>query len=514
MTTRKSVSSRGGPRGASPWWLTLVLPAASGLLLIPCQPPMTFFFLAYVALVPLLFSLERERGGSNFLKGFAAGVVCYVGLIYWVVVAMNRYGGISLPLSILTMLLLVCYVAVYVGCFAWSIAFLRDRFSVPVYLTAPFLWAILEYGRAFLLSGFPWSFLGHSQYNFLTLIQIASVTGTYFISLLIVAVNCLIYQVLKQRRFPIAYGSVVVALFVASLIFGVVRLGTPMGKGSVRTSIVQGNIRQDLKFDEAYKNSTVQTYTSLTLQHARGADLIIWPETAMPFIFLNDGASAPVRGVPAALSNHLLLGTISRDDRGRYYNTAYVIGVHGEIVGAYSKKHLVPFGEYTPLTSYFPFLENISVAAGNFFPGPSHSPITTPVGKVGLVICYEGIFPYITNETVRAGAEVLVNITNDAWFGPTSAPYQHFAFYIFRAVETDRYVLRAANTGISAVIDPRGRTIARTGIFREEILNGTFSPRQSRTFYVTHGDWLILLSFLFLCGLLLYYSVLQSLSHR
>ena len=118
------------------------------------------------------------------------------------------------------------------------------------------------------------------------------------------------------------------------------------------------------------------------------------------------------------------------------------------------------------------------MAAGDFFPGPSHDPIVTPVGKIGVLICYEGIFPYITNETVRAGAEVLVNITNDAWFGPTSAPYQHFAFYIFRAIETDRYVLRAANTGISAVIDPRGRIVARTGIFTEDVLNGTFSLRE------------------------------------
>jgi apolipoprotein N-acyltransferase len=127
----------------------------------------------------------------------------------------------------------------------------------------------------------------------------------------------------------------------------------------------------------------------------------------------------------------------------------------------------------------------------------------TGKGKIGMLICYEGVFPCLTAETVRRGAEVLVNITNDAWFGSTSAPYQHFAAYVFRAVETDRYVLRAANTGISAIIDPRGRTCARTGIFKEAVLNGAFSLKTGETFYVRHGDYFVVLAFLFLCALVL-----------
>jgi apolipoprotein N-acyltransferase len=466
-------------------------------MLIVCQPPLPLFFVAYVALVPLLFSLEANEGRRNFLVGFVAGIVCYTGLVYWVVVAMNTYGGISIPLSILTLFLLVLYMAVYVGSFTWSISFLRDRLGVPFYLTAPPIWIILEYIRGFLLSGFPWSLLAHSQFNFLSLLQVISITGTYFLSFLIVAANCLIAEAIARKRFPFVYGTTIIVIFVVSLAFGVVRLREPM-QGNIRTSIVQGNIRQDLKFDEAYKNSIIQTYADLTLKRSKNADLVIWPETAMPFVFLADHASAEVRNIPVKMANHLLVGTISRDGQRKYYNTAYIIGRQGEIAGKYSKKHLVPFGEYTPLASYFPFLENISVAAGDFFPGPSHDPIATTVGRVGVLICYEGIFSYITNETVRAGAEVLVNITNDAWFGPTSAPYQHFAFYIFRAIETDRYLLRAANTGISAVIDPRGRTVARSGIFKEDVINGEFSLRQGETIYVRYGDYFVVVALLLL----------------
>jgi apolipoprotein N-acyltransferase len=480
--------------------LAYSLSLGSGLLLVACQPPVSFFFLAYVALVPLLFSLAGDTGRDNFLRGFLAGIVCYTGLVYWVVVAMNTYGGIGIPLSMVTLFLLVLYMALYLGCFTWSVCLFRDRFGIPLYLSAPPIWVLLEYIRGFLLSGFPWSFLAHSQFNFLPILQVISITGAYFLSFLIVAVNCLIYEGMARKRFPFVYGMVIVVLFALSLTFGIVRLREPI-QGNIRTSIVQGNIRQDLKFDEAYRNRIVQAYSSLTLEHGRGADLVIWPETAMPFVFLGDPASADVRGIPVSLSNYLLFGTISRDGQRKYYNTAYVIGRQGEIVGAYSKAHLVPFGEYTPLASYFPFLENISVATGDFFPGPSHDPIVTPLGKIGVLICYEGIFPYITKETVRAGAEVLVNITNDAWFGPTSAPYQHFAFYIFRAIETDRYVLRAANTGISGVIDPRGRTVAKSGIFRQDVLDAKFSLREGKTFYVNHGDYFVLFALLFVCSL-------------
>lgn len=487
--------------------LSYSLTLFSGLMLILCQPPVSLFFLAYLALVPLFFALREGEGGHNFLMGFATGIVCYLGLVYWVVVAMNGYGGISVPFSVLTLLLLVLYMALFTGLFTWLVSYLKNRFLIPYYLSAPPVWIVLEYVRTVFLTGFPWSFLAHSQYNFLPIVQVVSVTGTYFLSFLIVAVNVLVYQWLAERRFPRAFGAGVVALVAACLVFGFARMSAPIDGRTVKASIVQGNIRQDVKFDEAYKNATISKYIDLTFAHSGDANLIVWPETAMPFIFLEDRASTVIRRVPVMLSRDLLLGTISRDGRGWFYNTAYVIGKRGEMAGTYSKTHLVPFGEYTPLVSLFPFLGNISAATGDFRPGPSNDPITTDAGRLGMLICYEGVFPRLTAETVRRGAEVLVNITNDAWFGPTSAPYQHYAFYIFRAVETDRYLLRAANTGFSAIIDPRGRTMAKTGIFKEAVLNGEYKLRQGKTFYVRHGDYFVLLSFLFICAIVVVKAV-------
>jgi apolipoprotein N-acyltransferase len=475
------------------------LACLAGVLLVGCQPPVSQFYLAYVALVPLFFALAAGKNRLNFLTGFTAGIVSYTGLIYWVVTAMNTFGGLSMPFAVLTLCLFVLYLSLFTACFTWLISFLEGRLHIPLFLSAPPAWVLLEYLRGVLLSGFPWSFLAHSQYNVLPLIQAASVTGTYFLSFLIVGVNCLIYDSLTKRRFPLVYGSFIVCLLAACLVFGFHRLGEPV-KGTLSASIIQGNISQDVKFDDAYKAAIIRTYSTLTLDRSRGSDLVIWPETAMPFVFLRDGASRALRTLPEALSNDLLLGTISQDGRGRYYNSAYVIGRKGEVLAEYRKNHLVPFGEYTPLVDYFPFLEGISAAAGDFFPGPSHDPMTTDAGKIGMLICYEGVFPSITNDTVRRGAEVLVNITNDAWFGKSSAPYQHFACYVFRAIETDRYVLRAANTGISAVIDPRGRTCAKTGLFKEDVLSGPFSLRKGETFYVRYGDWFVGLCGLFLAG--------------
>lgn len=475
----------------------------SAILLVLSQPPVSFFPLAYVALVPLLFSVEPRAHGRNFLTGFAFGIMAYTGLVYWVIVAMNTYGGIAVPLAILILALLVLYMALYAGLAVWLASMLDTSLRIPLYLGLPLLWVLCEYCRGFLLSGFPWSYLAHSQSSFLPVLQVVSVTGAYFLSFLIVSVNALIGHVLRYRRVPLIFFAVTCLLLGLSLVHGYLRL-QDKDHGTLKATIVQGNIRQDVKWDTAFKLKTINTYARMSLRDGQGADLIIWPETAMPFVFNADTAGDFVPALSRSLSTDLLLGTLSRDARGKMYNSAYSYGRDGQLQGMYSKVHLVPFGEFTPLREYFPFLENISVATGDFFSGKGHVPITTDVGRVGVLICYEGVFPYITNETVRNGAQVLVNITNDAWFGWSSAPYQHLAFYVFRAVETDRFVLRAANTGVSAIIDPRGRITARTPIFEEAALNGTFSMRDGQTFYVRCGDYFVLLCAVALAGFVFY----------
>jgi apolipoprotein N-acyltransferase len=477
-----------------------LLPAFSGLLLVLIQPPISLFFLAYVSLIPLLHSLKQGKRYHNFLSGFVCGVVSYLGLVYWVVVAMNRYGGINMFLSSLILLLLVLYLSLYSALFALSVPYLEEHISLPSYISAPIIWVLLEYLRSTALTGFPWSLLAHSQHPWLHLIQAASVTGTYFISFLIVSVNCIIHHAIKRKVLPLAFTSVILAFFAASIVFGVTQL-TNRDEERYTAAIIQGNITQDIKWDDSARAKTIKIYYTKTLDSGKGNDLVIWPETALPLIYNEEKElSDLMAALPPRINAHVLFGTVSKDRTGRFYNSTYLLDKEGKVEGYYNKVHLVPFGEYTPLISYLPFLEKITATGSGFSPGRSHDPAYTRLGRIGILICYEGIFPYITNDTVRRGAQVLVNITNDAWYDRTSAAYQHFAFYIFRAIETDRYVLRAANTGISAIIDSRGRVLAKTPIFEELVLRGRFAIKDTETFYVRHGDYFVPLAGLYLAA--------------
>jgi len=359
---------------------------------------------------------------------------------------------------------------------------------------------VLEYARGAVMTGFPWAFLGHSQYSFLPFIQVASVTGTYFISFLIAAVNGIIFSLWFRRKVSFLWTAVVLVLVGSSLSYGFARL-QHRDTEPLSTAIVQGNIGQDVKWDEGFKMMTVSRYYRLSFGLARDADLIVWPETAMPFIIERDlNAYKYVKAVPAMLHSRLLFGTVGLGGEGKLLNSVHYVDGGGRTAAVYNKVHLVPFGEYTPVVSYFPFLANITAIGADFMSGEGHAPIATDVGKVGILICFEGIFPYITGETVRQGAQVLVNVTNDAWYNRTSAPYQHFAFYVFRAIETDRYVLRAANTGISAIIDPRGRIRGRTSIFTEDVLRGRYALKDTLTPYVRFGDYFIVICLVLVAG--------------
>ncbi|HVN96998.1 MAG TPA: apolipoprotein N-acyltransferase [Syntrophorhabdaceae bacterium] len=493
----KAIHSKGFLHGLNKYSLSFL----SGILLVVIQPPISLFPLAFIALMPLFGSIKKDDLRFSFVSGYLTGLVSYLGLIYWVVIAMNRYGGIDIVSSFLILLLFVFYLSLYTGVFALSCAWFEKRFSVPLYLSAPLTWVALEYARGVLLSGFPWSFLAHSQYTFLPFIQVASITGAYFISFLIVAVNTIFFVLWKRGRMSPIYVVVIAALVALTLVYGFAKLSEKTERPHFKTAIVQGNVKQDVKWDEAFKVMTIKKYLQMTLSSVKDVDLVIWPETAMPFLFDREiYANKYIKALPGAVGSNLLFGTMSEDSSRRLRNSAYVIGKDGETEGVYNKVHLVPFGEYTPLISYFPFLAKLTAAGGDFSPGQSHEPIKTDIGSIGVLICYEGVFPSITNETVRRGAQVLVNLTNDAWYDRTSAPYEHFAFYVFRAIETDRYLLRAANTGISAVIDPNGRIEARTPIFTEDVLQGSFALRSTRTVYVRWGDYFMIIALLVLAS--------------
>lgn len=468
-------------------------PVLSGIMIIFSHAPLSIFPMAFFCLVPLLVSLHREKPQRSFKKGFISGVVAYIGLIYWVTVAMNRYGGLDMFTSILIMLLLAFYMAVYVGVFCYVITILEVKYSLSILFSAPFVWVILEYIRGFFLTGFPWALIAYSQYNFLPLIQVVSITGVYFISFLIVAVNCVFYYIWSKKKAHLPYSLFVAALFFLSIVYGIIRLNEKTEYGDKKSvAIIQGNIPQNVKWDEGFKAKTVEKYINMTITHAGGSDLVVWPETSIPFgINIAKKIEAMLKSLANSLGNDLLFGTVHVEDGDKFYNSAYLINKNGLISGFYNKVHLVPFGEYTPLKEYIPFFEKITATGGNFAPGASHSPIKSSIGNIGVLICYEGIFPRISLETVRKNAHVLVNLTNDAWYDRTSAPFQHLVFYVFRAIETNRFILRAANTGISAIIDNKGRIRSKTLIFEDAVLKGAFFLLNNKTFYVRHGDWFI-----------------------
>lgn len=469
----------------------------SSSIYILSQPPFDLFFLAYFFLVPLIFVISEKKPRESFSYGLVWGFLTFLGLIYWVVIAMNRYGKIDLLSSILCLLILCAYLGLYpASSFFLSVLFDKS-FRIPKIFSFPFLWVFLEYMRSVLLSGFPWALLVYSQYNFLPLIQICSYTGPYFISFLLISMNCAIFYLLKgeRNRFGLILISVIFLTFSLLILYGKSRLNENLSPGRrLVVQLVQPSIPQDIKWDEIQKIRAFYTHASMVKDEKRYVDLIIWPETSLPYPIEEKREILEAISSLSRLKNAaILLGAISRDEKQRIYNSAFLFERNGNLSGIYRKVKLVPFGEYTPLADYFPFLERISVAAGSFSPGLSHKPLTLESNlKIGILICYEGIFPEISRQKIREGSEILVNITNDAWYERSSAPYQHFSFYVLRAVENGRYVVRCANTGISGIIDPMGRIIERTELYEVKSIFGEVYAFSGQTFYSRYGEWFLL----------------------
>jgi apolipoprotein N-acyltransferase len=273
-------------------------------------------------------------------------------------------------------------------------------------------------------------------------------------------------------------------------------LAAPSTAPSVKVSLIQGNISQEAKWEPAFQDETLERYLHLTSKAVKQEkpDLVVWPETATPFYFLDDGAlSARVIQEVEALKTPLLFGSPAvRTIRNRlkFYNRAYLLDEHGRILGYYDKRHLVPFGEYVPLQKILFFVHRLVDASGDFASGDHPVVMTLPPARLGVLICYEAIFPELSRELVKHGANLLVNITNDAWFGRTSAPYQHLSMAVLRTVELRVPLARCANTGISALIDSCGRILRETGLFEETSLTGSLTLGSGETFYCRHGEWL------------------------
>ena len=474
----------------------LLLALLSGFMLTASFPPSPFYFLAWFALVPLLKSLENETPMAALRLGFAAGLAHYLTLIYWVIIVMGHYGHLPLPVSVGILILFSLYLAIYTGLFAWGYSLIGRSFLGS--LKTAGLWVALEYVRANILTGFPWCLLAHSQYANLEAIQIADLVGAYGTSFVIVLSSTLIYGLLLEQNLDRwkREAPVVLLTLALALGYGFYRMSDSRPpQGTLKIAIAQGNIDQSIKWNPAYQEKTVQIYRTLTLQSQPfGPDLVVWPETAVP-LFFQDGEPLARTVLHTARESeaHLIFGSPAyRRERGSvsFFNRAYLASPSADILGSYDKVHLVPFGEYVPMKRFLPFVQQLVVAAGDFLPGNKVEPLKFPKAAAGVLICFESIFPELARAMTENGATLLVNLTNDAWYGMSSAPFQHFSMAVFRAVENRRPVVRAANTGISAFILPNGKIAAQSGLFTETLLTKEIDlPDSGLTLYTRYGDF-------------------------
>jgi apolipoprotein N-acyltransferase len=496
------------------------LAVGSGLLCAIAFPPWDVGPLAFVGLMPLFLALEGTTPRAAAWLGYAAGLSSYLATIWWVINTMTTYGRMPLLLSLVALLLLCGILAGYTAAFAGLLVLGRRWLRPPrgiEPLSAAGLWVALEFLRAHLFSGFPWALLGYTQYRQPTVRLLAAATGVYGISALLLLVNGGLAGLLalwleageervRWRAALLPVGLAALALL-ATLAYARLLWRDPTGGAAIRVGLLQGNIDQSLKWDRSYQTATLDIYERLTRRVAAAKPgLIVWPETAVPFFLRREPElAARVYGLAEETGVPMLVGSPDVGDDGRLYNTAFLLGRDGRIQGRYDKRHLVPFGEYVPLHQVFFFLDKLVVGIGDFGRGRTATVFSLDGARFSVMICYEAIFPDEVREFVRDGAEFLVNITNDAWFGRSGAPSQHLAMAAMRAVENGMYLVRAANTGITAVVAPTGEILAETGIFTEAALLGTIHPRLGETPYSRFGDVLawVCLTFLVAYGMAL-----------
>lgn len=517
-------ASMPGPKGGEPtgagrmcWFLAVL----SGALLFFSFPKFGSGWMAWIALIPLLYALRGRSLKQSFLLAFCAGLICHIGVMYWIAFVVVNYGYMPLYMGIGALLIMATYLSLYTGLFGMGIAWLTQR-DLPVIVAAPVLWVVLEFVKSHILTGFPWENLGYSQYEFLPLIQISDITGVYGVSFLIVWINALLLGMGSQpfqKKRAVAGILTGVVLIGAIVSYGFWRMDD-MGRRIARlpeqaVSLVQGNVDQSVKWDPQFQHQTMASYEALTLAAApTGRRLIVWPETAVPLFFQDrDGFQRAIIELARKTDSWLLFGSPSykhRLDTVVLFNSAFLLSPDGSRVSRYDKVHLVPYGEYVPLRKIFPFISKLVQGVGDFGTGPDYEPLLMDGGhKIGVLICYEGIFPEAGRTYKQKDADLLVNITNDAWFGGTSAPYQHLSMTVFRAIENRMYLVRAANTGITAFIDPSGRIVSRTGLFRTDSLQGSVRFLRTGTVYGSWGDW-----FVYCCASILAISIMIAIKRR
>jgi apolipoprotein N-acyltransferase len=474
--------------------VNLVAAAVSGVLLALSFPKYGHPAIAFIALVPLLVSLLRASPRQGFVRGLLAGFIHYAGTVYWTGATVSTFGGLPVVVAVLVAGLLALYMAAYIAVFGAITAILIRRFRFAGMWLAPAVWVTMEYLRGILIGGFPWIPLGNTMVTFLPIAQLASIVGVQGLSLFVGLLNAgfAIGAITSGQRRLVAAGTSLGLILVVSIWGGMRLSSNALIQGEpIKVGLIQGNIAQTDKWNPARAGMILDRYLQLSQQAVQqGAQFLIWPESSTPFYFEEDRAGGLVRGMVRTLGVPLLLGSDEMEpgDPPRHYNAAFMLDTAGATAAVYRKMHLVPFGEYVPFQRLLFFVGPLVEAVSAFSPGTRVTMLPVNGHMVSTAICYEVTYPALQREAVRQGSEMLTTITNDAWYGNSSAAYQHFEMAAMRAIEEGRYLVRSANTGISGIIDPYGRILIRTKLFETVAVVGDARFVQAKTVYARIGD--------------------------
>jgi apolipoprotein N-acyltransferase len=472
---------------------SLLLPVVSGLALWLSFPNIALYPIAWVALVPYLYFLTSQPAwGRTLVAHLLFSLGYFGGILYWIPRVTVVFGGFNWILALGVYALLLLALSLFLLPFTLLTRLTAARSPRQALVCAAGFWLLTEVVRNYYaVNGFPWALLGYSQYPYLWVIQVADIGGVYLVSFLVVMANAALVSLFRFRDWK--FISVFATLLVLANAYGIYRayFWRPDKGPTARIAMVQPNIA----LAEGTEYYATKYFEELPGFYKRGVDaganLVIFPEAQNPYFFNQDfyyrsffTRLVAASGVP------LLFNSTAVDSDTKYYNSAFLLDASGEVGYRYDKMHLVPFGEYVPAQQWLNFIEPLVHEVSGFTPGDQHK-----LGHVGdltfaTLICYEGIFPEIPREFQKRGAGIYVILVNDAWYGRTAAPEQHLQIAAFRAIENRRMVLRAANSGYSAVIDVLGRFRAKSRLFEDDLLIADASGYSLRTPYSYVGEWL------------------------
>jgi apolipoprotein N-acyltransferase len=479
------------------WYTRLLLALASGLALALSFPNYNLPLLAWIAVGLLVLASYRARLAVAPLYGFLHGLIFCLVSLPWIAVVMEQYGNVD-PLTADGILILLGVTqGVFYAIFSLGIALASRKGPAFACALAPFLWAALEFGHTRVpILGFPWNLAGYAATGSLALLQFAAVTGIYGLSALVAGFGSLVaYAILvgTQR----AWKSVIVAAGVLILIAAGGRLFVPQAQARYVAHLVQTNFPQSQEYPLNW--SQIHAFELDQLEHisidsaTKIPGLIVWPEVPAPFSLQDAPFAARARRIAQGSGQDFLVGVEDwkRDSAGQWLasNSAVLLDPSGNRIFTYDKIHLVPFGEYVPLRRWLTFAGKLTADIGDFTPGTEYRVGRLPGGAFGAFICYEAIFPNQVRRFTAGGAGLLINMSNDGWFGRSSAPAQHLMMARVRAVENRRWLLRATNNGFTVSIDPYGRIVSRMQTDIRGELDAPYDFRSDRSLYARLGDW-------------------------